>query len=159
MKRSTVLVLVVSAITVIPVLLIMAVIGGYWWSNFGPFRPTSVPRTAVFLRAPATGGPSGPRGEWLACWESNGENFCRLSARDGTTSFEGVFVPYKRKGPVPADQLKVDASKTRYADPDGFWINYILVPIVYLKNGDALIPASQYEKGVLLLNRKLTNVR
>jgi hypothetical protein len=50
MKGSNVLVVVVSTITVIPLLLIMAVVGGYWWSNFGPFRPLTVPRAGTGTR-------------------------------------------------------------------------------------------------------------
>jgi hypothetical protein len=157
MKRSTPLIVVVGAITAIAVLLIMVVVGGYWWSNVGPLRPTSVPRTAVFLRAPATGAPGPPRGEWLACWESSGANRCRLTTRDGTTKYEAVFVPYGRTGPVPADQLMIDATKTaksKYADGDGFWTTSALVPLVYLKDGEVLIPAEYYDKGSLILDQK-----
>jgi len=152
MKRSTVVVF--STITVVPMLVIMVVIGGYWWSNFGPFRPKAVSRTAVFLRAPATGGPSGPRGVWLVCWQSSGENRCRFSEKDGATIFEGVFIPYGRKEAIPTDLLKIDTSKTKYADPEGVWINDLLVPMVYLQNGEVLILAQYYEKGALILNRK-----
>ncbi len=159
MKRSTVIVVVVSTISVIPVLLIMAVLGGYWWSNFGPFRPMSVLKTAVFLRSPATGAPGPPRGDWLACWENNGEDRCRLSAKDGTTEFEGAFIPYGGKRPVPNDQLSIDALKTRHEDADAFWLNNTWVPFVFLKNGEVLIPASQYDTGVLILDRKRMKVR
>jgi hypothetical protein len=161
MKRRVVLITVVSAITGILVMLIMALLGSYWWSNIGPFRPTGVPRNAVFLRAPATGGLGAvPRGEWLACWESNGENRCRFNGKDGATLFEGVFIPYRRKASVPSDQLKIDTSATKYADPDGFWTdNFFLVPMIYLQNGSVLIPAQNYERGVLLLDQKRTNAR
>ncbi len=159
MKRNTVLVLVVSTIAAIPTLLIMVVVGRLLWAKIGPFRPTSVRKDAVFLRGPEVGFPGLPQGEWLACWESNGEDRCRLSAKDGTTEFEGVFVPYGGRRPVPDDQLSIDAWRTRHADPNSFWLNNTWVPFVYLKNGDVLIPASQYEKGVLLLDRKRTKVR
>jgi hypothetical protein len=51
----------------------------------------------------------------------------------------------------------IDATKTtksKYADGDGFWTTSALVPLVYLKNGEVLIPADFYNKGVLILNRK-----
>jgi hypothetical protein len=70
-----------------------------------------------------------------------------------------VFVPYGRKGPIPGDQLKIDAVKTRHEDTDAFWLNNTWVSLVYLKNGDVLIPANQYEKGVLLLERKCMKVQ
>ena len=33
------------------------------------------------------------------------------------------------------------------------WIGEALVPLVYLENGDVLIPASKYEEGLQLLQR------
>jgi len=158
MKRSTILVAVLSTIVAIPLLLIMAVVGGYWWSNFGPFRPMSVGRSAVFLRAPATGGPGPPRGEWLECREGNRENHCKLSSKDGITEYEGVFVPYGHKGPIPADQLMIDAVKTRHEDRYAEWAGKAWVPLVYLKNGDVLIPADYYYKGTRILDQKRTKV-
>jgi hypothetical protein len=154
MKKGSIIALIVGTIMAAPVLLIILLIGGYWWSNFGPFRPRSVPRTAVFLRGPAVGLPAPPRGEWLACWESNGQNHCRLSSKDGATEYEGVFIPYGRSVLVPADQLKIDGFKTRHEDADAEWTGRAWVPMVYLKNGDALIPADYYDKGTQILDQK-----
>lgn len=154
MKRSTILVVFVSTVTAVPGLLIMLVIGRLWYNSVGPFRPRSVPKTAVLLRGPEVGFPGGPQGRWLACWESKGADRCRLSALDGTTKYESVFVPYGRKAPLPADQLDIDTNKTTEEDAEAIWLNNTWVPLIYLKNGDVLIPASQYDKGVLILDRK-----
>ena len=99
-----------------------------------------------------------PRGEWLACWESKGENRCRLSSKDGITEYEGAFIPYGRKGPIAADQLLIDALKTRREDRYAEWTGKAWVPLVYLKSGDVLIPADYYDKGSLILDRKRQNI-
>ena len=99
-----------------------------------------------------------PRGEWLACWESKGENRCRLSSKDGITEYEGAFIPYGRKGPIAADQLLIDALKTRREDRYAEWTGKAWVPLVYLKSGDVLIPADYYDKGSLVLDRKRQNI-
>jgi hypothetical protein len=90
----------------------------------------------------------------LACWESKGEDRCRLSALDGTTEYESVFVPYGRKAPLPADQLDIDTNKTTEQDAEAIWLNDWWVPLIYLKNGDVLIPEGQYDKGAAILSRK-----
>jgi hypothetical protein len=94
---------------------IVAIVGGYWWSNTIPHRPQGVPETAVFLRAPATGAPGAPRGEWLACWVSEGHNRCRLSAKAGSTKFEGDFVPYGREGAVASQRFEARLRKHAHA--------------------------------------------
>lgn len=155
MKKGSIIALIVGIIMAIPVLVILLVVGSTWWSNFGPFRPNGVPRSAVFLRALATGVLGAvPRGEWLACWDSNGQNHCRLSSKDGDSEYEGVFIPYGRKGSIPTDQLKIDALKTRHEDADAESTGREWVPMVYLKNGDVLIPADYYDKGMQMLDQK-----
>ena len=139
------------ATAVILAVLLGGLVVAFWWSGTVPSRPKGVAANAVFIWAPAVGLPAPRRGRWLSCWESAGHNRCKLSAMDGNTEYEGEFIPYRLKGSVPADQLKIDAEKTR---DDDVWVGSALVPLVCLENGDVLIPASKYEEGTLLLKQR-----
>jgi hypothetical protein len=52
---------------------------------------------------------------------------------------------------IPADQLKIDAIMTR---EHKIWVGEALVPLVYLKNGEILIPATKYQEGARALNQQ-----
>src|SRR5580704_13181400 len=73
---------------------------------------------------------------------------CRLSDINGGTEYEGEFVPYGRKPALPTDQMRINADKTR---EQKLWVGYALVPLVYLRNGDVLIPVDKYEEGSQML--------
>jgi hypothetical protein len=135
------------ALCVAGTLLILGVIGAYWWANTVPSRPRGVPTTAVFLWAPYVGLPGPRRGSWLACSEKAGHNRCTLSGVDGNIEYEGEFVPYGRKDAIPADQLRIDPIKTREYE---VWVGEALVPLVYLDNGVVLLPASNYKEATRL---------
>ncbi|HWR35442.1 MAG TPA: hypothetical protein VN622_06185 [Clostridia bacterium] len=152
MKRLSLFEKSVAVLTVLVVAIIVAVVGGYWWSNSTPHRPRGVPESAVFLRAPATGAPGAPRGQWLSCWVSEGHNRCKLTDKDGSTKFEGDFLPYGRDGVVAEAQLKINLAKT--TKQDSVWAGDTWVPLVYLDNGEVLIPAVQYEKGKLIVEKE-----
>ncbi|HKD79290.1 MAG TPA: hypothetical protein VKH81_06315 [Candidatus Angelobacter sp.] len=130
-------------------LCIGGIVVAYWWSNKIPNRPKGVSANSVFLWAPYVGLPAPRRGWWMACWEESGYNRCRLSGIDGDTKYEGEFVPYGHKGMVPADQLKIDPNKTR---EHKVWVEGELVPLVYLENGEILVPVSKYEEAARILN-------
>lgn len=135
-------------------LLIVGLVVAYWWAGRIPSRPKGVAANAVFLWAPHVGFPGPRRGWWLSCSEDAGHNRCKLSDVDGNTEYEGEFVPYGDKGPVPADQLKINPEKTR---DNKVWIGSALVPLVFLQNGKVLIPASKYEEGARLLEQLKPN--
>lgn len=141
-----------AVLTVLVVAIIVAVVGGYWWSNTTPFRPKGVPSTAVFLRAPATGAPGAPQGEWLACTEREGHNYCRLTDKSGRTEFEGEFIRSHGSNAVPDDQLRINALAT--SKDESVWLSDTWVPLVHLENGEILIPASKYDEGKRLLNQQ-----
>ncbi len=135
-------------------LLIVGVVVAYWWAGQIPSRPRGVAANAVFLWAPHVGFPGHRRGWWLACWEDAAHNRCKLSGIDGDLKYEGEFIPYGQKGPVPADQLKIDPEKTT---EHHVWVGQASVPLVYLDNGKVLIPASKYEEGARLLEQLKPN--
>lgn len=127
------------------------VVAAYWWANTVPSRPTGVSANAVFLWAPYVGLPGARRGWWLGCWEEGAHNRCKLNSIDGRVEYEGDFVPYGHEGLISRSQLTIDAAKTR---EHKLWVGNALVPLVYLKNGEILIPASKYEEGVHLLQQQ-----
>lgn len=147
----------VYIISAILALLVLGIVGGYWWSNTTPNRPSTVPNGAVFLRAPATGAPGPPRGQWLACWESNGHILCSLSSKNGSTEFEGEFVPYRGEVTVPADQLKINLSKT--TNEKSIWSGNTWVPLIFLDNGEVLIPVAKYEEGKRIIDQDRMRLR
>jgi hypothetical protein len=144
----------VAALAVTPMFLIIGVVVAYWWANTVPSRPRGVSSNAVFLWAPYVGFPGRRRGWWLACSEQTGNARCTLSGVDGSTEYEGEFVPYDYKSVIPADQLRIDAIKTR---EHKVWVGEVLVPLVYLDNGAVLIPASKYKEGTRLLDQLKSN--
>lgn len=152
MKRSPTLGKLVLLLGIPALVLATVVIGGYWWSNTTPLRPKGVPTTAVFLRAPATGAPGAPQGEWLACTEREGHNYCRLADKSGRTEFEGEFIRYHGSSAALASQLRIDATKT--TKEQSVWLSDTWVPLVHLENGEILIPASKYEEGKHLLDQQ-----
>src|SRR5216110_2681623 len=93
--------------------LIIGIVGAYWWANTVPSPPKGVPATAVFLWGPHVGFPGPRRGWWLVCSEEAGHNRCTLTGIDGNVQYDGEFVPYGHKAAIPASQLKIDPVKTR----------------------------------------------
>jgi hypothetical protein len=134
--------------------LIISVVGAYWWTNTVPSRPKGVASNAVFLWAPYVGAPGPRRGWWLGCSEQTGHTRCTLSGVDGNTEYEGEFVPYDHNAAISADQLRIDANKTR---ENKVWIGEVLVPLVYLDNGEVLVPTSKYQECKRLLDQLKSN--
>lgn len=143
-----------TAFAVVVAVFIVGVVGAYWWANTVPSRPKGVSSNAVFLWAPYVGFPGPRRGWWLACSEQTGHNRCTLSGVDGNAEYEGEFVPYGRKPAIPADQLRIDPIKTR---EHKVWVGEALVPLVYLDNGEVLVPASKYEEATQFLEQRKPN--
>jgi hypothetical protein len=144
----------VAALAATVMFLITGVVGAYWRANTVPSRPRGVSSNAVFLWAPYVGFPGPRRGWWLACSQQARHTRCTLSGVDGDAEYEGEFVPYNRNAAISADQLRIDAIKTR---EHKVWIGEALVPLVCLDNGEVLIPASKYEEGTRLLDQLKSN--
>jgi hypothetical protein len=134
------------------VLLYLGIVVAYWWANTIPARPKGVGADAVFIWAPRVGVPAPRRGWWIACWESEGKNWCRVSSINGTTEHEGEFIPYRRKVSITNPELEIDVEQTEGAD--GFLLGSTRVRLVYLANGDVLIPAEKYDEGRELLRKR-----
>lgn len=136
-------------LTTLVAVFVAVIVGAYKWANMEPKRPRAVSPNAVFLWAPYVGFPGPRRGWWMVCWEDNRLDYCRLSSIDGQTEYEGQFVPYGSKNLIPAIALGIDPAKTR---EHKVWVGQALVPLVYLKNGEILVPASKREEATRLLD-------
>ena len=132
--------------------LIVGYVIAYWWTGRVPSRPAGVRADAVFLWAPAVGLPAPRRGDWLACWRENQQTLCEVDNIDGSFEYKGEFVPFGEKELVSTSALKIDALKSRQ---NAVWVDHALVPLVCLESGEILIPASKYEEGVKLLERRV----
>lgn len=78
----------------------------------------------------------------------DGRDHCKLSDIDGKTEYEGAFVSYSNQGSLPADKLHIDPIKSREHE---VWIGEALVPLIYLRSGEILIPMNAYEQGAAVL--------
>ncbi len=133
-------------------LMVIAFAGAYWWTSRVPGRPAGVRADAAFLWAPAVGLPAPRRGSWLSCWEESQHILCQLNNIDGAFEYKGEFTEYREQRLIPPSELlKIDLGKTR---DDNVWVGGALVPLVYLQNGDVLVPVAKYNESVRLLKER-----
>jgi hypothetical protein len=138
------------------VLALIAVVGAYWWSNIPPNRSPGLPADAVWLWGPAVGLPAPKRGTWLNCWIATnagapGQFHCKTTDKSGRQLYEGVFLPYKQEGLISQSELIIDTEQMQ-RNRQAVLVDGELVPIIYLKNGNILIPSAKYEDGKKLLS-------
>jgi hypothetical protein len=116
---------VTLTLTAILVVVISGIAALYWRSNTIPRHPNNVSPSAVFLRAPYVGAPTGRRGWWMACEHKLQQRpWCTLSDVDGTLKYEGGFLPYVEGESL--GKLEIDAEKTR---EEKIWVGDALVPL------------------------------
>jgi hypothetical protein len=138
-------------------ILFLAVFSLYWWANTPPKRPSGVSSDAVFVWGPPVGLPAAKRGDWIMCWMDSSENAdrCRIVDAGGWIRYEGVFVSYEGLTVSDVD-LKIDSKKTNLAqervgvsaaDEESVGSGLTFVPLIYLRNGDVLIPKRGYQRG------------
>jgi hypothetical protein len=129
--------------------LVAAFFGPFWWSTRTPQRPAIVAKDAVFLWAPHVGLPAPRRGWWLSCRCDAGRDYCRLSDILGNTEYDGEFITFGTQTAEPGNELTIDPKKST---EHKIWVGDKLVPLVYLKNGDILIPRESYSAGARALH-------
>lgn len=134
--------------------IVLLIVGGaYWWANTPPRRPSNVSPNAVFLWAGHLGLPAPKHGTWIECWAEELNNRCRLTNMDGTRLYEGEFAPSEGKEPIPAIDLRIKAEPT---SDTTHWVRLNGMrgaPLVFLENGNVLIPREAYAEGAAKLER------
>ncbi|MFZ3215490.1 MAG: hypothetical protein WA192_05450 [Candidatus Acidiferrales bacterium] len=147
-------------------ILFIAIAGAFWWAGTPPRHPSNVPSTAAYFPGLALGLPAPKHGAWVSCWYDAGQSVdrCRIFSVDGVVIYEGVFVPYKGQVAVPQGDLLIDSQvmakaqeqvEVNAAAPNSTVKLWAFVPLVFLRNGQILIPAQSYESG----KRRLDDLR
>jgi hypothetical protein len=124
------------------------IVGIMWWAGEPPPRPAFMSARALYFEPAAVPFSMHKTGNWIDCRfdEQQSVNRCVLADPWGKTLFEDVFVPYEGSSPVPEAELVFDTRQTgslwTYSRQHGR-----AFPIIYLKNGQILLPRGEYESG------------
>jgi hypothetical protein len=83
----------------------------------------------------------------LDCWLDEHANVdrCKLTDVQGNALFEDVFLPCEGEAIFPKSDLVFDVRRTGYSWT-GSYEKGINVPIIYLVNGQILLPKSAYKE-------------
>jgi hypothetical protein len=135
-----------------------------WWFSFPPPRPVDVPTNAVYFVLSAVPFPASKSGDWITCWFDSGQKAdrCRVMFTDGRLRYEGIYRPYRSKTPFVGSELSIDSKRmgkshmpveVQASSNDSSDPGVQFVPVVYLLNGDVLIPENNYAVGKEQLDR------
>jgi hypothetical protein len=125
------------------VIVLMVVV--LWWAGRPPQRPHGISPNALHVEPNNVGFTLHKTGYWLDCRFDKNANVdrCRLTDAKGTGLFEDVFLPCVGQNPLPQSELVLNTRWTGYT-----WTQSqdkrVNVPVVYLKNGQILLPQSLY---------------
>jgi hypothetical protein len=128
--------------------MIVVVIAVLWWAGRAPRRPTDLSPNALYIeRGVVPFKLSSTPGDWLDCWfnELEHSDRCKMTDEKGKLEFEDVFLPYEGHFPLPQDKLVFDTRRTGHVWT-GSGEKGTRIPIVYLTDGEILLPRSEYEK-------------
>lgn len=111
-----------------------------WWGARIPSRPKDISENGVFLERGAVPFQFSTHGDWADCWQdSNGKlTRCRFTDEAGVVEFEDVFISETGTSEIRAGDLKIDTSRTASLRTSP--------PLIFLHDGDILLPRSQFEK-------------
>jgi hypothetical protein len=154
------------ALSAIAVIFVTYLVGTFWWADRPPRRPTSVSPMAVYWPGLALGLPGPRHGAWVACWfdRQQSSDQCRIDTVDGRALFEGTYSPYLSRVPIRSDELLIDLAAMSKAQEqvevatsagESSSPGPQMVPLIYLRNGDVLIPQKSYDTG----RRRLDDLR
>ena len=128
----------------------IAVLGGLflWWEGRRPERPAGLPLNAIYIESGVV--PFKLRstpGRWVGCWYDPSDQFdhCKVTNENGWQEFEDVFLPYEGQRPIPQSALVFDTRRTGHLWT-GSYEKGLNVPVVYLTNGQILLPKTIFEK-------------
>jgi hypothetical protein len=140
--------------------LILCILYGlfYMWENSPPKRPANVPSSAGYYGGWALPFTFSKRGDWVNCWFDGEKNVdrCRVTQVDGSFKYEGTYLPYQSHTPIPQNELLIDSDAMNRGQEqvnvgasidDPSMSDYRVVPLVYLRDGEVLIPERAYKRG------------
>jgi|HubBroStandDraft_1064217.scaffolds.fasta_scaffold626209_1 hypothetical protein len=121
----------------------------YLWEGMPPKRPANVPSSAVYYPGLANPFITSKTGQWVNCWFDAEKNIdrCCVTHVDGSLIYEGDYLPYQRRTPIPQNELLIDSDAMNLAQQQLFvgnqqtgstGLTFRVVPLVYLRNGEVL---------------------
>jgi len=119
-----------------------------WWASRPPKRPAGISASALYIeRGVVPFKLSSTPGDWIDCWfdAREGADRCKLTNEKGKVEFEDTFLSYGSKTPIPKSDLILDTRRTGHLW-SGTYEKGTRYPIVFLQNGEILLPRSEYEK-------------
>src|SRR5438445_1558804 len=119
-----------------------------WWADRPPSKPTNLPSNSIYIGTGITPFKIGTTpGTWVGCWyDSHDEaDHCRLTDEKGNPKFEDTFLPYNGGSSIPEAALKFDTRRTGNLWT-GSYEKGIRVPVIYLTNGQILLPKTVFEE-------------
>ena len=113
-----------------------------------PRRPANISSSGVFLEVGVVPFKLSTHGDWLECWKDDGANMdrCRYTDEKGAVYYEDFVLPYEGISPAPAGELVIDPARTR-SFHYGVTDKNFRFPLIFLRNGQILLPQSDYERG------------
>jgi hypothetical protein len=113
-----------------------------------PRRPANISSRGVFLEVGVVPLKLSTHGDWLECWKDDGANAdrCRYTDEKGAVYYEDLVLPYEGVSPVPAGELVIDPVRTR-SFHYGVTDKNVRFPLIFLRNGQILLPQGDYEWG------------
>jgi hypothetical protein len=118
-----------------------------WWTGRPPRRPSALSDSAIHFEGATVPFVFHETGYWLDCWFDEHVNVdrCKLTDVKGNALFEDAFRPCDGLPPVPKGDLVFDTRRTGNTWT-GSYEKGIKVPVIYLMNGQILLPNSIYEE-------------
>jgi hypothetical protein len=117
-----------------------------WWAGHKPRRPDTVSSNAVYILPNNVPLRLFQTGLWLECWFDQHANVdrCKLTDKQGTVSFEDVFIQCESCAPLPQSELVFEWQTGRS------WIQScdkkVNAPLIYVAYGQTLVPRSLYKE-------------
>jgi hypothetical protein len=118
------------------------------WGNRIPKRPANISPRGIFLEIGVVPFKFSTHGDWLDCWkdEKTNSDRCKYTDELGKVYFEDFVLPYEGISPVPDEELVIDPVRTR-SFHYGVTDKDLRFPLIILRNGEILLPQSDYEWG------------
>ena len=123
----------------------MGLIALLWWTGRPPQRPVNLSSRALHFEPNNVPFTLHKTGYWLDCWydEQARVDRCKLTDVYGKGLFEDVFLTCEGEAPLFQKDLVFDARRTGYTWTWSYEKG-ISVPVIYLANGQILLPRSAY---------------